>query len=450
MLLVLALPLQLLAVMACAVCDLTSGQLWEWLFQPTRAWTPWLVGLGIAVVAVPLTLGWQAAVARMLGRVPALPISRWSLPYVRVWLKTGLVESAGKWLSGTLLWPVWLRGAGMQVGRGCEISTITDVLPEHVAIGAETFFADGIYLGGPRIQQGTVTLAMTRIAPGTFLGNHVVIPAGQNLPPGILLGIGTVADDRRIRAGTSWFGLPPFELPRREVVELDRSLTHNPSWVRRVNRLCWELGRFLLPVLPAMVAVTWIGMLGEQGMATRSVISSAVMIPIVSLAAVLALCLGVLGLKWALLGRVRPGQHALWSCWCSRWDFLYVVWGQYAAPALSLLEGTLLLAWFLRAMGMTIGSRVVLGSGFAQVVDPDMIHIEDDATINAMFQAHTFEDRVLKIDHVHVRRGATLGGNTVPLYGAEVGEFAHVAAHSVIMKRERLPPGRAYEGAPVR
>ena len=92
----------------------------------------------------------------------------------------------------------------------------------------------------------------------------------------------------------------------------------------------------------------------------------------------------------------------------------------------------------------------VLGSGFAQVVDPDMIHIEDGATVNAMYQAHTFEDRVLKIDHVHVRRWATLGASTVPLYGAEVGEHTHVAAHSVIMKRERLLPGRRYEGAPTR
>jgi serine acetyltransferase len=101
-------------------------------------------------------------------------------------------------------------------------------------------------------------------------------------------------------------------------------------------------------------------------------------------------------------------------------------------------------------MGMKLGKRVVLGSGFAQVVDPDMIHIENGATINAMYQAHTFEDRVLKIDHVHVRRRATLGASTVPLYGAEIGEHAHVAAHSVIMKRERLLPGRRYEGAPTR
>ena len=449
MLLLRALPLEALAIIACLSFKLTSAELWGWLFHPAADWTPWLVGLGIVVLAVPLTLAFEAIVMRLLGRVPTVPIRRWSLAYVRVWLKTGLVESAGRWLSGTLFWPVWLRAAGMKVGAGCEISTITDVIPEHLEISSETFFADGIYLGGPRIQQGVVTLAMTRLGPNTFLGNHVVIPAGQHLPPDILLGICTVADDATVRGGTSWFGQPPFELPRREVVELDRRLTHDPSWIRYINRVCWELLRFALPITPIVVTVWWFRGQAQVATAALPMPGVAVMIPVVSLAAVGFLCLFVLALKWALLGRVRPGQHALWSCWCSRWDFLYVVWGQYAAPALSNLEGTLLLGWYLRAMGMKLGKRVVLGSGFAQVVDPDMIHIEDGATINAMYQAHTFEDRVLKIDHVHVRCRATLGASTVPLYGAEIGEHTHVAAHSVIMKRERLLPGRRYEGAPT-
>ena len=92
-------------------------------------------------------------------------------------------------------------------------------------------------------------------------------------------------------------------------------------------------------------------------------------------------------------------------------------------------------------MGMKLGARVVLGSDFAQGVDPDMIHIEDGATVNAKYQAHTFEDRVLKMDLVHVRRWATLGSGSVPLYGADVGERTRVAPHSVIMKREQLFPG---------
>jgi len=79
-----------------------------------------------------------------------------------------------------------------------------------IHIGQDTFFADGIYIGGPRIHQGTVALSRVEISRGRFLGNHAVIPGGQRLPAGILIGISTVADDRVVRPGSSWFGHPAF------------------------------------------------------------------------------------------------------------------------------------------------------------------------------------------------------------------------------------------------
>lgn len=444
-----ALPTALLGLSACVLQGVSAVDVWTWMSHTATGWTPWVFGVAIVLLAVPLTLIFEALLSRALGRVREGCVHVDSLESIRIRLKTDLVESAGRWLSGTLFWPTWLRAAGMRVGKGCEISTIIDVVPELIELGDQTFLADGIYLGGPRIHQGVITLAKTRLGRNTFLGNHVVIPAGQHLPEDILLGVCTVADDAVIRTGTSWFGLPPFELPRREVVNVDRSLTHEPSSIRYVNRFFWEASRGALPLIPLLVLVSWFrGVAALE--ASASPIALWVGVPLSSLAAVGALCLVVVALKWILLGRVRPGQHALWSCWCSRWDFLYVAWGQYAARTLSALEGSLLLSWYLRAMGMEIGKRVVLGRGFAQVVDPDMIHIADDATVSAVYQAHTFEDRVLKIDHVYVRRGATLGSNSVPLYGADVGEGAHVAAHSVIMKGEHLLPRRRYEGAPTR
>ena len=356
----------------------------------------------------------------------------------------------GHWLSGTLFWPMWLRLAGMKVGRGCEISTIIGVVPELIDIGDESFFADGIYLCGPRVHRGTVTLAPTRLGKNTFLGNHAVVPGGQRLPDNVLIGVCTVADDTIVRAGTAWFGHPPFELPRREAVDVDRRLTHEPSLIRYLDRVFWELLRNGLLVVPLLVLSIWFRLLAAAQPTVSSPVFFLAVAPLVSLSMVAFFCLLVLALKWGLLGRVRPGIHAFWSCWCSRWDFLYVAWAFYASGALSVLEGTLLLSWYLRAMGVRIGRRVILGGGFSQVVDPDMLEFEDGATVSCQFQAHTFEDRVLKIDRVVIRRRATVGSSAVLLYGADIGSHAHVAPHSVVMKRESLLPGRSYTGCPTR
>jgi non-ribosomal peptide synthetase-like protein len=445
-----AAPVGGLLILSAVVHGLSAGHVLDWLAGPSLS-VPMLETLAVVLLlSAPLKVALELLVMRALGPVPEGVISRWSLAYVRVWLKTGLLQSAGDWLSGTVFWPAWLRRAGMTIGGGCEISTITDVVPELVEIGAETFFADGIYLAGPRVHRGTVTLARTSVGSGCFAGNHAVIGAGQHVGDGVLIGVSTAADDTVIRPGTSWFGQPPFELPRREIVACDRRLTHDPTPVRYVTRVFWEMSRSVLPVLPGAAVIGWLGALAALYDVVPIPLLLLCVIPCAAIATGLAFCGVVLALKWLLLGRVRPGMHPFWSCWCSRWDFLYVAWRVYARPSLSALEGTLLLTWYLRAMGAKIGRGVLLGGGFAQVVDPDMLHFEDGSTVCCQFQAHTFEDRVLKIDHVWIRHQATVASAGVLLYGADVGAGTRVAPHSVIMKHERLLPGRTYAGCPSR
>ena len=418
-----------------------------WLARPFFDGRGMLLVAAAALVSAPLSLAIHLVLIRLLGRVRPGVLGRWTVDYFRVWAKTDLLRKAGDWLSGTLLWGMWLRAAGMRVGRDAEISTIIDVVPELVSIGDSTFCADGIYLGGPRVHRGTVTLAETRLGRGLFLGNHVVIPAGVNVPDDVLLGVCTVAH-QRIEPGSAWFGHPPFQLSRPAQPKLDHSLTHRPSLVRLVNRWFWELGRFAIPVAPALAALELARLFAAAQDRYSAWTMALLVMPALVAAGATAMCGFVLAMKWLLLGRVRPGEHALWSCWCSRWDFHYTLWDRLATPVLSRLEGTLLLAWYLRATGMRIGKRVVLGPGFAQVVDPDMIQIDDDATVHALFQAHTFEDRLLKIDRVRIRARATVGSGAVVFYGVDIGEGASVAPQSVIMKRERLAAGGHYEGCP--
>lgn len=443
-------PAALMTLAVCRLIGIDTGDLWRWLYDSSFDLPTIAVLIGLSVAGVPLTLATEALILRAMGRVNPGTIGRWSFAYIGVWLKTGILLSAGRWLSGTLFWPMWLRLAGMRIGARSEVSTIIDVVPELVSIGGDTFFADGIYLGGPVVTRGTATLAPVSLGRNTFLGNHVVIPPGEHLPDDILIGVATVADARQITAGHSRFGHPSFDLPRRELVEADRKVTHDPSPIRFANRIFWEALRFTLPVPPLLLTALWYGMVAAGERNASPAAFAFLVLPAATLLPVAILCLGVLLLKWVLIGRVKPGQHPLWSCWCSRWDFLFVAWARFAALALQQLEGTFLLTLYLRLMGVRIGRGAVLGPEFAQVVDPDMIEIGDGATVSAMFQAHTFEDRVLKVDKVKIGAGATISAGTVPLYGAMIGERAHVGAHSVIMKHEHLLPGLRYQGVPTR
>ena len=404
----------------------------------------------LLIAGYALSLPMQALLARAFGRVSEgdYPLRSWT--GIAIVMKDHAVEVANATLSGTMLWPWWLRAAGARVGSRCEISTIMETVPELLEVGDECFLADGIYLGRPRLHRGIAECRRTRLSRNTFLGNHVVVPAGASLPPDVLLGICTVADPRAIRAGTSWFGQPPLELPRREVVTSDRALTHNPGWDRRLTRMVFESARLVLPLLPLALAWAWFRAMPSWRATQTAPEFFLFTLPMSVMAIGAILCAIALLTKWLVLGPIREGRHAFWSCWCCRWDLLFEVWATYAVPVLAAFEGTPFVSWWLRAMGCRIGRGVVFGSSFLQVVDPDMLDIGDGATVSCHLQSHSFEDRVLKLAPVRIGPGADVGRGAVLLYGAEIGERAEVAPNSVVMKREMLLPGRRYAGCPTR
>ena len=404
----------------------------------------------LLVTGYALSLPMQALLARAFGRVREGDYPLRSGIGIAIVMKDHAVEMANATLSGTMLWPWWLRAAGARVGSRCEISTIMETVPELLEVGDECFLADGIYLGRPRLHRGFAECRRTRLSRNTFLGNHVVVPAGASLPPDVLLGICTVADPLTIRAGTSWFGQPPLELPRREVVTSDRTLTHHPGWDRRLTRLVFESARLVLPLLPLVLAWAWFRAMPSWHAAQTAPAFFLFTLPVSVAAIGGVLCAIALLTKWLVLGPIREGRHAFWSCWCCRWDFLYEVWAAYAVPILAAFEGTPFVSWWLRAMGCRIGRGVVFGSSFLQVVDPDMLEIGDGATVSCHLQSHSFEDRVLKLAPVRIGAGADVGRGAVLLYGADIGERAEVASNSVVMKREMLLPGLRYTGCPTR
>ncbi len=442
-----ALPAGLLAAVVGAL-GLDAGALIGWLAAPRAL--PAAAGAAVlaGMAGVVGGLIGRAALLRLAGPVRAATVPVRSLAAVRAAAKARAVESAGRWLSGAMLWPVWLRAAGMRIGRGSEISTIHDTVPELVTIGAGSFFADGVYLAGPAVDRGRLVLAATRFGRDTFLGNHAVLAAGHDWPDGLFVGVATAPDARAVGPGSAWFGLPAMPLPRREVVAADRRLTHAPDALRWSTRAGWETLRLALPAGPIAAGALWLWAMAAAARGGPMVALAAA--PLATLAAGGALVGAASGLKWALLGRVQPGRHAFWSGWCGRWDFVYMAWGAWARPVLARLEGTLALNACLRAFGLQLGRRVVLGPGFAQVVDPDMLSFGDDAVVLGHFQAHSFEDRILKIGRVTVGRSATVGADAVVLYDAHIGDGATVGPHGVVMKGERLRGGRRYDGAPVR
>jgi non-ribosomal peptide synthetase-like protein len=154
--------------------------------------------------------------------------------------------------------------------------------------------------------------------------------------------------------------------------------------------------------------------------------------------------------KWVLVGRLRPGNHPLWSSLVWRNEladnFVEVVaapW--FARPA----SGTWVLNVWLRAMGARIGRGVWCETYWLPEVD--LIDLRDGATVNqgCVVQTHLFHDRMLSMDTVTLHSGSTLGPNSVVLPAAALGRHATVGPVSLVMRGEVVPDGTRWIGNPI-
>jgi hypothetical protein len=58
------------------------------------------------------------------------------------------------------------------------VSTASFISPDLLSIGDESFIADSVSLGAPRVRDGQVTLGQNRIGKRSFIGNSAILPPG--------------------------------------------------------------------------------------------------------------------------------------------------------------------------------------------------------------------------------------------------------------------------------
>jgi non-ribosomal peptide synthetase-like protein len=151
------------------------------------------------------------------------------------------------------------------------------------------------------------------------------------------------------------------------------------------------------------------------------------------------------------VGRYRQRVEPLWDNFVRRSEFVTGVYESAAVPALiGGLVGTPLIGPVLRLFGAQIGRRTYIGTTY--LTEFDLVHIGDDAAVSTdvSLQTHLFEDRVMKMSHVEILPGASVGARSIVLYDTTVGAGASVDALSLVMKGEQLLPHTAWRGIPVR
>ncbi len=369
----------------------------------------------------------------------------------QAWATVRVMDEARTWLFplyASTLTPAWLRALGADIGSDVEASTVL-LIPALTEVGDEAFLADDTLIGSYELGGGWLRVEQVKIGKRAFVGNSGMAAPGRKVPKRSLVAVLSAAPRRKgAKAGSSWIGSPPVLL-RRPGGDQDDTRTYHPP-----TRLRWARGAVeVCRVVPVMVSLALaLGVVGALeallelgGPLLAGVLGGVVLM----LAGAVAAAVTTVA-KWLLVGRVRTTEHPLWSSFVWRNEladtFVEVVAAPWFARA---AQGTAVLNLWLRSLGVTVGRGVWCETYW--LPEADLVHLGDGVTVNrgCVVQTHLFHDRVLSLDEVVLRRGSTLGPNSVILPASTLGRHATVGPVSLVMRGESVPDKTRWTGNPI-
>ena len=347
----------------------------------------------------------------------------------------------------SLFTPVWLRLLGAKVGRNVEASTVL-LLPKMTTIGEGAFLADDTMVASYELGGGWMRIAPAKLGKRSFLGNSGITAPGRKVPKNALVAV-LSATPAKAKAGSSWLGSPPVRL-RRTAVEADLSRTFAPPQRLKLARSLWELCRFVPVAVTGALALC---VLAAFDLLAASIghLPAALLGGVVMMAAGAAAAGSSVLAKWLLVGRIRPGEHPLWSSFIWRNEVVDTFIEMVSAPWFGrAASGTPALVWWLRGLGASIGHGVWCESYW--LPEADLVTLGDGSTVNrgCVVQTHLFHDRIMNIDTVKLAAGSTMGPHGVILPAASLAEGATVGPASLVMRGETVPAASYWMGNPVR
>jgi non-ribosomal peptide synthetase-like protein len=349
-------------------------------------------------------------------------------------------------LYASLFTPVWLRMLGARVGRDVEASTVL-LVPSMTTIRDGAFLADDTMIGSYELGGGWLRLGRAEIGRRAFLGNSGMAAGGHPIPKDGLVAVLSAAPAKS-KAGSSWLGSPAVRL-RRTVAVADEGRTFRPHPGLRAARILWESGRVIpvivtcglgLAVLFALALLTL-----HFGALVAALLSGVVMLAAGAVAAAISTAA-----KWAIVGRIRVGEHPLWSSFVWRSEVADTFVEMVAAPWFAqAATGTPALTVWLRSLGASIGRGVWCETYW--LPEADLARLGDGSTVNrgCVVQTHLFHDRIMSMDTVTLDAGATLGPHSVILPAARIAEHGTVGPASLVMRGELVPVGSRWSGNPI-
>ncbi|MCC7051143.1 MAG: amino acid adenylation domain-containing protein, partial [Bacteroidia bacterium] len=398
-----------------------------------------LAAIPFAAVYIVLFCVFIAAIKWLIiGKTKEEDFSIYSFRYIQKWtvdMILHFVLFSFKSIYATIYLPSWLRLMGAKIGKRAEISTVNQISTDLLEIGNESFLADSVSIGSPIVRNGVMFLRKTFIGSRTFIGNSAVIACGDNVGNDCLIGVLSVPPknaETNQQNGTSWLGSPSVFLPKRQPgKKFDEKFTFNPTYWLFFKRGFIEFFKISLPFGFTIMLLALFYKLIYDVLHVESFSVVVLLAPFILTALFLVTPFITVIVKKVLIGKYIPDNKPLWSTFVWYNELVNSLCESMVYPlVVNMLLGTPLAPSFFRLMGSKIGKRVFMET--TEITEFDLVNIEDEVCLNQLstIQTHLFEDRVMKMSNLYIKKKCNVGAMSVVLYDATMEEQSSIEALS--------------------
>jgi non-ribosomal peptide synthetase-like protein len=398
-----------------------------------------LTSIGAYLLMPPATLLVVVLTKRLvIGRFKEGDYPLWGSYYFRWWtVKTVQRLMPEQFMTGTPLYPRYLRLLGARVAADAQLSNVTFGASDLLDIGPGVSMSSAVVLNNAAVEGGLLRIRAIRIDAYGYVGTSSVLGGSTHIEAwGELGDLSYLPTGQTIGAREYWAGSPAVRVKQRSASELappfvvTEDRRERFAWVWSLTLLLFPLV-VLLPLLPVIVTLAELDEASAVNDFTYLVVA-----PLLSVIYLLLLAGETVVLSRWLMRGVRPGSYSVysgpyWRKWLA--DTLFNV----ALVGLHPLFASVYVGSFYRWLGARIGRGAEIST--ASNVTHTMLAIGEGSFIADAVTLGESEVR----GHRFILEPTSVGANTFVGNSANVPQGAHLPAGVLVGVLSQAPDPQA-------
>lgn len=372
----------------------------------------------------------------------------WGGTYLRWWLADRLIDLAPSYLlSGSSLYPIYLKALGAKIGHKVSIGSITIRNPHLLTIGDNVDIGNGVNFDNAYVEKGWLHIGQISLEKHSYVGSYAVLEGNASMGEGsYLAGLSALVDGASLPPDTAWQGAPLTQMAMPEALT-SPAIPVTPLGLGL--HLYYILGMilvsclFFMPIFPTFMLVDWLddaifsAFLNSEDWLWVMVRYTILAIPASSLMVVVTMLISA-AIRWLTIPDLQEGNYPVHgSLYRRRWlsnliqeSSLQVMHGIYA---------TVYSPFWYRLLGAKVGKNAEISTAMGVV--PEMLTLGDDSFIADAVMLGDEEVR----QGVMTLRATSVGNGSFVGNGAYVPDGSHIPDGVLIGVQSKVPDNTAMQ-----